>query len=254
MTWVGITGLVGSQAVVVVVLRLVHTRVPVEIRKRNNEVVGVVFATVATLYTVLTAFVVVVVWERIGDAREVTFQEANALGGVYWTARQLPVEGGGPLERFTLDYAHVVIDQEWALMAEGKSSPAATQLVYQMRERSYAFNLDGRDGRQLVNFEKLTDHVAELASARRQRLNAIQDAVPGVLWISLIGGAVVTVSFMFFLGMESNVVHHAVTLMLTAMITLSLILIAEMSYPFDGIGRVPPNAFEVFLSRLPPPR
>lgn len=59
---------------------------------------------------------------------------------------------------------------------------------------------------------------------------------------------------MFFLGMNSNVVHHSITLMLTAMITLSLILIAKVNYPFDGIGRVSPNAFEVLLSWLPPPR
>lgn len=190
MTWVGITALVGSQAVAGVVLRLVHTCVPVKIRKGSNEVVG---GRVHDRDDFVHGSDGVRCCGGLGTYRgrpRGDFSGGECLGGVSWTARQLPVEDGGPLERFTIDYAHVVIEQEWVLMAERQSSPAATQLGYQMREHSSAFNPDGRDGRQIVNSEKLTDHVAELASARRQWLNAIQDAVSGILWISLIGGAV----------------------------------------------------------------
>ena len=67
--------------------------------------------TVATLYTVLTAFVVVVVRERIGDAREVTFSGGECFG---WRVLDgSPASGGG-----------------WRALV--------TQLGYQMREHSSA--------------------------------------------------------------------------------------------------------------------
>jgi hypothetical protein len=35
---------------------------------------------------------------------------------------------------------------------------------------------------------------------------------------------------------------------------VSLILISDLNYPFAGPARISPEAFQVFLSRLPPPR
>jgi hypothetical protein len=38
-----------------------------------------------------------------------------------------------------------------------------------------------------------------------------------------------------------------------AAVTITLILINDLNYPFAGPGKITPEAFQVFLSRLPPP-
>jgi hypothetical protein len=43
-------------------------------------------------------------------------------------------------------------------------------------------------------------------------------------------------------------------LSLTALVVGSLILVKEMNYPFLGVTKVEPTAFQVFLDRLPAPR
>jgi hypothetical protein len=82
----------------------------------------------------------------------------------------------------------------------------------------------------------------------------VQDSVPPILWIALIAGAVLTVGFTFLFGMSNTVAHGLMVMSLAALVVVSLILIKEMNYPFTGVTRVEPTAFQVFLSRLPPPR
>jgi hypothetical protein len=43
-------------------------------------------------------------------------------------------------------------------------------------------------------------------------------------------------------------------LTLAGLVVVSLLVVKEMSYPFSGSTKVGPEAFDVFLSRLPTPR
>jgi len=65
---------------------------------------------------------------------------------------------------------------------------------------------------------------------------------------------VITIGFTFLFGLSSTWVHVAMVGLLAAVIVTSLILISDLNYPFAGPGKIGPEAFEVFLARLPPPR
>src|SRR5215471_2084022 len=64
---------------------------------------------------------------------------------------------------------------------------------------------DARDRALVVEIFSQLDHMTE---ARRSRLNAAEGAVPNVIWLVLLGGAVVTIAFTFFFGMESLIADH----------------------------------------------
>lgn len=226
--------------------------VPHSLREVHNDVAGFIFAAVGVVYAVLLAFVVIAVWENLDSARETTFQEADALAGVYWISRELPIQIGGPLEQDTLAYAHEVQDDEWKLMAHHESSAKATQLVYDIRNQVFKFQ--PQNDQQQVLYDHALTQVEQLASERRERLNQVDDAVPPILWVALIVGGVLTVGFTYLFGLSNAFVHGLMVLSLTALVAVSLILIKEMDYPFSGVTAVKPTAFEVFLNRLPPPR
>ncbi|MFF8773347.1 DUF4239 domain-containing protein [Kitasatospora sp. NPDC015120] len=252
MTWPNLTILVGSLAIATVVLLLLPRFVSAEARKPHNDVTAAIFAMVGVLYAVLLAFVVIVVWEAADDARATTFREADQLAGLYWTSRQFDSPAGIELTNLTLQYAHNVIGDEWQLMARHRTDPHTTELVYRIRDTTNA--LQPVDSRQQAHFNNALQHVEGLASERRARLTQVQDAVPPLLWVPLIVGAVLTVGFAFVFGISSIRLHLAMVLTMTAMICVVLIVIKEMNYPFDGVNAVQPDAFQVFLSRLPASR
>ncbi|MFJ5234576.1 DUF4239 domain-containing protein [Kitasatospora sp. NPDC088391] len=252
MNWVDVMVLVGMLLLTAGGMYLVQRHASVPARESCNDVAGFIFAAVGAFYAVLVAFVVIVVWENASTAKAATFEEADELAGVYWMARQLPLPQGAALEGLTLDYAHAVVGTEWREMADHRSDPAATALMYRIRETALAFEPDG--DRQTVLYENLVQHVDGLAGKRRARLNMIADSVPPLLWAALIAGAVVTIAFTFLFGLSNTWAHLAMVLSLAGLIGLSLIAVKEMNYPFDGANSVRPTAFEVFLNRLPPPR
>src|SRR6266567_6218498 len=193
MTLVDIAILLGVLLVAVASVHLVQAYWPHVSRQEHNDVAGFIFAAVGVLYAVLLAFVVIVVWENLNNARDTTYSEANQLADVYWISRSLPLPQGAVIERLALRYARTVVDREWPLMAKRESSIEATQLVYEIRRDVFAFT--PRSGQQQALYEQAVISVNALAAARRNRLDAISEVIPLLLWVALIIGAVMTIGF-----------------------------------------------------------
>jgi hypothetical protein len=252
LSWTSLAVLIGVIVVVAGGVHLIQRWVPHPRREKYNDVAGFIFAAIAVFYAVLVAFVIVALWGDNDNARQVTYNEANDLAAVYWLSRHMPEAQGVPLEHLTLDYAHTVITTEWPMMARHESSPAATRLIYQMRDE--AFSMNPQTMRDQVIFEEVTNSVTALAADRRTRLDAVGDGVPPFLWVALVAGGVLTIGFTFAFGLSSTWVHATMVGLFAAVIVVSLVLISDLNYPFAGPARISPEAFQVFLSRLPPPR
>ena len=89
------------------------------------------------------------------------------------------------------------------------------------------------------------DHMTE---ARRSRLNAAEGAVPNVIWLVLLGGAVVTIAFTFFFGMESLMSQTIITALLALLIFSELLVVIVIDRPFTGAVKVHPTALSGVLA------
>jgi hypothetical protein len=240
--------LLGVLVVVGLSVHLIHTYWPYTKRQKHNDVAGFIFAAVAVFYAVLVAFVVVVGWEDLNTARETTYTEANQLANVYWISRSLPSPQGHAIESLTLEYAYAVIDDEWPLMEKDESSPQAQVVLDQMRDDVFAF-MPRSLGQQVLDEQAVTS-VNELSAARRNRLVTMNEAIGEPLWVVLIIGGVITVGFCLLFGLQSKTAHFGMVAALAILVTISLLLIKEIQYPFAGNPHIGPDAFEVFLSQV----
>lgn len=252
-SWTGLTVvIVATIAIVMFGVLFTQRLVPHHRRQKHNEVAGYLFAAIGGFYAILVAFVIVSLW-TIGDtARTNSYNEANDLAAVYWVSRQMPLAQGRPLEHDTLNYARIVINQEWPLMAKRQSSLAATDLVYAMRDEAFAMN--PQTMRDQTLFEEATENVTQLAADRRIRLDTIDEGVPPFLWVGLIVGGAIVIGFTFLFGVSSLKGHIAMASVFGVVVVTSLLLIYDLNSPFAGPARIEPEAFRVFLANLPPPR
>ena len=87
----------------------------------------------------LRGLMVVAVWEQWEVAKHTADEEASSLAEIFWLADRLPESDGRRVQELARSYARVVVDEEWSLMAQKKSSPRAWDLLDDLRARLQDF-------------------------------------------------------------------------------------------------------------------
>ena len=82
------------------------------------------------------------------------------------------------------------------------------------------------------------------------RLIESREGIPGILWLGLIAGAVLTVTFAYGFGVERGQSHAIMLATLAASVALLLFLISSLNYAFRGSVRVEPEPFQLVLRQF----
>jgi len=224
----------------------VQRLVPPDRREEQNDVAGFIFAVLGVAYAVLLAFMLIAVWQDYNTAQTNVESEANELAGVYFLASsQLPEPQRTRLQDLVQTYARVVVEQEWPMMEQGQTSPRADSLVRQLRLELLQF--DPHTKGEQVLYERGLTQLSDVDDARRSRLLEVREGIPSLLWVVLVVGGVITVSFTYLFGLKSNVAHALMVAALTLLICAILFTIGEFDYPFSGVVEIRPDAFREVL-------
>src|SRR5215207_5575050 len=228
-------------------LVLVQRLVPIEVRQPHNDVAGFIYAVVGVAYAVLLGLILIAVWEQWEVAKITADDEASEVAEVFSVANTLPQPEGRHIQELARSYAQVVVEEEWPLMEQGRSSSKAWATLDDLR--GTILGLDPPTGAQQVpysqaRYNQILEQLHALGDARRERLLAASEGLPTILWVVLIGGGVITIAFTYLFGLDNNVVHTLMVASLALIIASSLFTVAALDYPFKGDVRIHPAAFE----------
>jgi Protein of unknown function (DUF4239) len=229
-------------------LVLVQRLYSTERRKQHNDVAGFIYAVLGVSYAVLLGLMLIAVWEQWNAAQDVASDEANEIAGIFWFAHALPQPEGRHIQELARSYAEVVVEEEWPLMEQGRSSPKAWDTLDDLR--GTILGLDPPTGAQQVRYNQVLEQLHSLGDARRERLLAASEGLATILWVVLIGGGVITIAFTYLFGLDNTVVHTLMVAALAMILSLSLFTVAALDYPFKGDVRIHPAAFEQVLERF----
>jgi len=226
-------------------MHLVRRHVTRETLREHQDSAGALYSMVGVLYTVLLAFVVVLVWEDFTEAGEASHQEATRIGNLMRDSYGLPAEAGDPLRHHLLAYTRAVIENEWEALGHGHPDPVATAAYEEVWRVVYSF--EPRTPSEEIFYGEIVERMNELSTERRLRLLAGQSQLPGVFWILLIGGAVITMAFSLLFWIESAIQQGLVIGALAGLMGFVLFVVVAMDHPFTGDLRVEPDAFQQVL-------
>jgi uncharacterized membrane protein YraQ (UPF0718 family) len=229
-------------------LILVQRLVPIAVRRQHNDVAGFIYAVLGVVYAVLLGLMVVEVWEEWNTALRTVDDEASALAEIFWLADRMPESEGHHIQDLARSYARVVVNEEWPLMERERSSPRAWDLLDEIRASLQGF--DPSTPAQQVLYEQGFERMRDLADARRDRLLEAKLGLPAILWVVLIIGGIVVVSFTYLFGLDSTLVHVFMVAALALIIALVLFTVAALNLPFKGDITIGPEAMEQVLGRF----
>jgi hypothetical protein len=218
----------------------------VKARPEDPAVVAL-HATVSTIYTVLLAFVVVIVWQQFTDASDRVDTEATRLSNLWRDSRAFPDADRESMQDAIHEYIRLTTTREWPAMAAGTapdpSSSAAFERIWEV-----VYKKDPKGPREEAFYGEMLTRLNELGAARRLRLLSARASVPGVLWLLLVGGGMVVVALSYLLPTQSGRGRNLALAATSCVIALTLFLILVLNHPYSGDIQVDKSALTDLLT------
>lgn len=217
-------------------LYLVRKKYPAEVLKENHEVAAIIFNAFGLFYGVLLAFVVFVTWNGYDEATKNLQLEANEVADIFHITQVFPEPAGESIRQTLLEYVTSVYDDELKRMSDGEISLHSNQAMIKLINEFYQLNENSVPNREI--YAEALKRFNNLAEYRRLRIFAGNNTVPPVVWLVLLVGSVISISYTYFFGMKNIRAQYLIAGSLTVTITLILFLIYVLDHPFTGTSKV----------------
>ena len=238
----------GSIAIVLIATWLVRKKFPEGVHTANNEVAGFIFSAVALIYGVLLAFVVVVVWQSYDHAHTIVEQKANAIIDTYRFSWELPPPFDAELRGSIEAYTTSLVQDDWPAMKTANGSLASEEKLEAIWNVHRTLNT--AQNTPNASPENLFATLSNIENQRRLRLNENNIELPGTLWVLLLIGALLTMSFTLFFRSPNARAHYLMVALMSGIIAFVLFLIMELDDPFIGEITITPEPFIQALSTI----
>jgi hypothetical protein len=215
-------------------------------RKESNDFTGPVVAVIGTTYAVILAFMLSGVWNMLQQAQANADQEANSLVNIWRISANIEEPEGQEVRKLCQTYAQLVISKEWPAMVADKPLPLETRDIL-----NQLWKLSGQSqahsGPDSIASYQFMEELRMLTEYRRVRLMHSHEELPGILRAVLIAGGIITVAACCFFGVPSFRFHVLQIVVLSFLISLVLVAIADLDRPYQGNDIVQPQGFTLAL-------
>jgi hypothetical protein len=224
-------------------LCLVRRYADAEVLRASNDIVGNYLQTLGTVYAVLLAFVVFVVWNQFNDARAQVEREANELIDLYRTTQGLPEAARERMHANLRKYVDEVIEHEWRAMAKGDEAciDRIGRILDEIWNELKCF--EPESGCHGALYDEALGRFNDLADLRTMRLTSARLHIPFVMRLLLYFGAVIVIGSMWLFYLQSFAMHALITGAMAGAISHVLYLIWDLDNCFSGDWRVSREPF-----------
>jgi hypothetical protein len=212
----------------------------------NNDIIFFASA-IGVFYSLTVGLIAVGVWTTYTSVENTVSAEATAIGCFYRDISGYPEPVRTRLQKEVREYTAFLLDQAWPAQRNGQSLDATTRRLSALEQQLVEFE-PTTTGQQVLHAETLHQY-NEVASLRRQRLNAIGAGLPSVMWSVVLIGAFLTITVTYLLKIQRGV-HVMLTAFFAMFIGLVVFVIACLDQPLSGPLAIDAHPYQLVLDRL----
>jgi Protein of unknown function (DUF4239) len=223
-------------------LSFVHRAWPSELRRQQNDLIGWQVSVLGTTYAVIVGFMLYAVWTNFEAADVNAEAEANSLVNVVRMARALPAAQRQEIQNTASEYVTVILTQEWPAMSRFRFSPASSSAIKRLWAIVNAAQVHTPS--EQISLDHTISELSNMTEHRRVRQLQVASDLPPILWAVLIVGAIATIASACLFGSTYFILHLIQVFMLSLLISLALVAIADINRPFQGSVHISPTGFQ----------
>lgn len=228
------------------VRRLVLPRL--RIRETDSEFTGAMLQAVMVFYGLAVALIAVSVWQSYSDASRSVSQEAAAIGALYRDVSLYPEPLRSQLQQLAARHLDYLINEAWPVQHQGRVAGMKAEVVNPLLQLLATFE-PTTEGQKIQHAETLRALNATIL-ATRLRVDASRTGLPGILWVVIILGALISLSSSFFFKVEDVRLHGILVTLLAVFIGLVVFMILAFDRPFRGDLGLSAEPFQLIHEQL----
>jgi hypothetical protein len=206
---------------------------------------------VAAAFGILLGFVIVFLLGQAANARQAIGDEATSIGTAFDVAQLFP-EVELEIQSALICYSRAVTEEEWPALADRRSAPEADD-AYRTLIATYGDVEEPTDGTfQPAAATNSFVQIGGISTARVTRLVAAESAVGPLMWVSLLGSALLVLALLFVVSAPARPLTQALLMGLASVFTVILLtLVVVLNNPYhEELGPLTPRLIEENAERM----
>ena len=231
-----LAGVITAAAVagMVTLMFFVRRRAPVGGFFNDSDRAAGVFGVIGTSFAVLLAFVIFLAFESYQTAKAEAGREAVVVLQQYTTANVFSPDARAELQGELICYGRAVVDDEWRTMRHRRPSRLVDRWADDLQTSLVDLEITGE--KQAIAYELWWTEDDLREEARRGRLSEATPIVPPPLWLVLILGAAVVLTYMcaYADSGERFFVQAMMIGAVTAIVASSMLVVFFLDRPYEN--------------------
>jgi Protein of unknown function (DUF4239) len=198
------------------------------------------------LYSLIAALTAVGVWQRYSQVSDVVSGEATAIASLWRDLGGYPQPLRDESRDILRGYTEQIIRDAWPQQRKGHIPHEG--VVWMDRLQAHLFRFEpAMESQKILHAETLRSF-NELVQKRRQRLDAVQSALPGVLWFVLLPGAMGCIIMCMFFHVANAHFQAVLLLGLAGFLAMVLFVIIALDRPFSGQNGITADSYQLMYN------
>jgi hypothetical protein len=216
--------------------------------ENDAEGIGALLQIVGTLYSVVYAFAIYVIWGQFASVENQIQKESGALKDLLLFSQRLKEAVREPIVRAVKTYARGVAETEWSALAacEGtdKTDKQFSAVISSVTE------VKPEDDTERILYQRLLEIANQASAHRDERLALSVKRMPQTLLVFVTLTAAMILFLLFFFPFH-NIVFGLVAIAITAMVLFfANFVLTDLDNPFEGTWNVGSEPFAELITKF----
>ena len=207
----------------------------------DAEGINSLISLIGSIYAVVFAFVIFVIWGQFTGVEEATQRECTFLNDLLRFAQYLDPDANRAIRRAATEYANKVAKSEWHSLGERRKDKPAEQ-AFTALINTVVRSTPGTPAEQIAH-QRLIDIARKLAEQRDERIARSLTRIPPTLLLLVRTMVVALLLLVFTYPFHSWMVGAACFSTVAIVLFFSNLVMTDTDNPFDGVFNVSPQPF-----------
>jgi hypothetical protein len=201
-----------------------------------------------TLYSVVYAFAIYVIWGQFTSVENEILKESGALKDLLVFSQRWNEKNREATVRAVKIYARGVAETEWESLSAGEQNKQTDKLFFAIV--SSVAELKPEDDTQRILYQRRLDIANQASSHRDERLSISTKRMPRTLMLFVTLTASMIVFLLFFFPFRNVVLGALSPATATALPYFAHFVLTDVDNPFEGTWNVSSDPFASLITKL----